>query len=211
MKGLDLEIRKKTEDIILKIRKNGHEVEYISFPYLDFMVPIYYVLTTAEASSNLSRFDGVHYGYRSEKSSSLEETYINSRTEGFGEEVKRRIMLGTFVLSSGYHDAYYKKAQKIRRVVYNKTEELLKNYDFLLTPTTPHTAFDLSKEDLDPTKAYLEDIFTVHANITGNPAISLPIENHSNGLPIGIQIMSKRFYEKQLLSFSSQIVDLLKN
>jgi aspartyl-tRNA(Asn)/glutamyl-tRNA(Gln) amidotransferase subunit A len=180
-------------------------VEPISFPYLDFLVPTYYVITTAEASSNLARFDGVHYGYRSENITDLESTYFNSRTEGFGNEVKRRIMLGTFVLSAGYHDAYFTKAQKIRRLIQENTNKMFEEYDFVLSPTTPHTAFDLGKKYTDPTVMYLEDIFTVQANLSGNPAISLPLGTHSNGLPIGLHLMADHFKEAELLSFSKQL------
>ena len=205
-KGLDNEIKKSIEHTIEKLKNEGHEVEYISFPYLDFLVPTYYVLTTAEASSNLARFDGVHYGYRTEHPKNLEETYINTRTEAFGEEVKRRIMLGTFVLSAGYKDAYYKKSQQVRRVVQDKTNEILKEFDFILSPTTPHTAFNVGQKQTDPTLMYLEDIFTVHANITGSPAISLPLYKHSNGMPFGLQLLSKKFSERKLLSFSSVLM-----
>ena len=205
--GIDIEVKQKVEKTITELEKKGHTIEYVSFPYLDFLVPTYYVLTTAEASSNLARFDGVHYGYRTEKPKDLEETYVKSRTEGFGDEVKRRIMLGTFVLSAGYKDAYYKKAQQVRRLVQNMTKELLKDFDFILTPTTPHTAFDIGIKQKDPTVMYLEDIFTVQANITGNPAISLPLYKHSNGLPFGLQLLSKKFTERDLLSFSSQIIN----
>lgn len=205
-KGLDKEIKKSIEHTIQKLKKEGHEVEYISFPYLDFLVPTYYVLTTAEASSNLARFDGIHYGYRTEHPKNLEETYINTRTEAFGEEVKRRIMLGTFVLSAGYKDAYYKKSQQVRRVVQDKTNEILKEFDFILSPTTPHTAFNVGQKQTDPTLMYLEDIFTVHANITGSPAISLPLYKHSNGMPFGLQLLSKKFSERKLLSFSSELM-----
>ncbi|MEJ6749101.1 MAG: Asp-tRNA(Asn)/Glu-tRNA(Gln) amidotransferase subunit GatA, partial [Flavobacteriales bacterium] len=204
--GLDVEVKQKLESTIQQLQDNGHEITYVSFPYLDFLVPTYYVLTTAEASSNLARFDGVHYGYRIENPENLEDTYIDSRTTGFGDEVKRRIMLGTFVLSAGYNDEYYKKAQQVRRIVQNKTDELLKDFDFILSPTSPHTAFEIGKKKVDPTVMYLEDIFTVHANISGNPAISLPLYTHSNGLPFGLQLLSKDFTEKDLLSFSSEIM-----
>ncbi len=200
--GLDPEIKTKTEKIINKLRKEGHIVEPISFPYLDVLVPIYYIITTAEASSNLARYDGVHYGYRSDKASDLETTYLKSRTEGFGEEVKRRIMLGTFVLSSGYQDAYFTKAQQVRRLIYNYTKDKFKKYDFIISPTTPHTTFDAGIEHQDPTKMYNEDIFTVHANLSGNPAISIPVAEHSNGLPIGLQILANHFQEEELLLFS---------
>jgi len=207
--GLDIEIKDRIEETIERLKEKGHEVKNISFPDLDFLVPTYYVLTTAEASSNLARFDGVHYGYRTKSPHDMEETYVKSRTEGFGEEVKRRIMLGTFVLSAGYHDAYYKKAQQVRRVVQDKTEEILRDFDFILSPTTPHTAFDIGKKNSDPTVMYLEDIFTVHANISGNPAINLPLYTHSNGMPFGLQLLAKKFNEKELYSISSELIDNL--
>jgi len=210
--GLDSEVKVRIEQTIEKLKEKGHEIENISFPELDFLVPTYYVLSTAEASSNLARFDGVHYGYRTESPLDMEETYVKSRTEGFGEEVKRRIMLGTFVLSAGYHDAYYKKAQQVRRLVQNKTEKILMDFDFILSPTTPHTAFDIGNKHTDPTAMYLEDIFTVHANISGNPAINLPLYTHSNGMPFGLQLLSKKFKEKELYSISSEIMaDLEKD
>ncbi len=203
---LDEEVKKSIKQTVENLKKQGHELEYISFPLLDFLVPTYYVLTTAEASSNLARYDGIHFGYRTKVSKSLEQTYVLSRTEGFGEEVKRRIMLGTFVLSAGYKEAYYRKAQQIRRIVENKTQEILQKFDFILSPTTPHTAFDIGDKQPDPTKRYLEDIFTVHANITGNPAISLPLYTHTNGMPFGLQLLSKKFSERSLLSFSSELM-----
>jgi aspartyl-tRNA(Asn)/glutamyl-tRNA(Gln) amidotransferase subunit A len=201
-KGLDPEIKQVIENKIEELKAEGHIVEPISFSYLDYLVPTYYVITTAEASSNLARFDGVHYGYRSENITNLESTYINSRSEGFGEEVKRRIMLGTFVLSAGYHDAYFTKAQKIRRLIQDKTNKMFKDYDFVISPTTPHTPFAIGTKHTDPTIMYLEDIFTVQANLAGNPAISIPIENHSNGMSIGLHIMADNFRESDLLAFS---------
>ncbi len=209
-KAIDPEIRKQTEGFIEGLRKEGHTVEAIDFPYIDYMVPIYYVLTPAEASSNLARYDGVHYGYRSPNAVDLESTYKKSRTEGFGEEVKRRIILGTFVLSSGYYDAYYGKAQKARRFVKDKTQDIFNDYDFILSPTTPHTAFPLDRKDADPTVMYLEDIFTAQANITGMPAISLPLGTHSNGLPIGIHLMANNFADEQLLAFSHYVMNTYK-
>ena len=205
---LDSEIRFSIEETIEKLKKNGHTVEMVSFPFLDQLVPTYYVLTTAEASSNLARFDGVHYGYRSKETSNLEETYTKSRTEGFGKEVQRRIMLGTFVLSAGYHDAYFTKAQQIRRVIQDATNEILKDFDFILTPTTPHTSFDLGQKHKDPTVMYLEDIFTVQANLSGHPAISLPLFKHSNGMPFALQLLAKNFEEQKLLSFSNYLMEL---
>lgn len=204
-KGLDPEVKEFIENKIDKLKSEGHIVEPISFPYLDLLVPTYYVLTTAEASSNLARFDGVHYGYRSENITDLESTYINSRTEGFGEEVKRRIMLGTFVLSAGYHDAYFTKAQKIRRLIKDKTNEMFEEYDFVVSPTTPHTPFEIGKKQTDPTVMYLEDIFTVQANLAGNPAISLPLGKHSNGLPIGLHLIADNFKEADLFAFSKHL------
>ena len=204
--GMDNEIKIKTKEFINKLQAKGHNVSYISFPYLEYLVPTYYVLTTAEASSNLARYDGVHYGHRSVHSNNLEETYFKSRSEGFGEEVKRRIMTGTFVLSAGYQDEYYTKAQKVRRLVFDRTEEILQSYDLILTPTTPHTAFDLNNCEEDPTVMYLEDIFTVQANITGHPSITLPLFRHSNGLPFGVQFTSNKFSEKELLNFSNLII-----
>ena len=208
--GLDSEIRSKINHTIAQLKAQGHTVEAVEFPYLDYLVPAYYVLTTAEASSNLSRFDGVHFGYSSPNAIDLESTYKKTRTEGFGPEVKRRIMLGTFVLSAGYYDAYYSKAQKVRRILTDKTNEILKNYDFILLPSTPGTAFEFGQKSGDPIKMYLEDIFTVQANLTGIPAISLPIGNHSNGMPFGIQLMAAKFEEGKLLAFSNTVMALNK-
>lgn len=203
--GLDPEVKKAVSDQLEKFKSEGHTVEAVNFPYLDYLVPVYYVLTTAEASSNLSRFDGVHYGYRSKNATDLESTYKKSRSEGFGKEVKRRIMLGTFVLSAGYYDAYYSKGQKVRKLLQEKTFDILKNYDFIVTPSTPGTSFEFGKNSADPIKMYLEDIFTVQANIAGIPAISVPCGNHSNGLPMGIQIMADYFEEGKLLEFANLI------
>lgn len=203
--GLDPEVKKAVSDQLEKFKSEGHTVEAVNFPYLDYLVPVYYVLTTAEASSNLSRFDGVHYGYRSKNATDLESTYKKSRSEGFGKEVKRRIMLGTFVLSAGYYDAYYSKGQKVRKLLQEKTFDILKNYDFIVTPSTPGTSFEFGKNSADPIKMYLEDIFTVQANIAGIPAISVPCGNHSNGLPMGIQIMADYFEEGKLLEFANLV------
>ncbi len=203
--GLDPEVKTKTLDALDRLTKNGHTVTGVDFPYLDFLVPTYYVLTTAEASSNLSRFDGVHFGYRSPNATDLESTYKKTRSEGFGKEVKRRIMLGTFVLSAGYYDAYYGKAQKVRNKIRQKTRDILSQYDFIVTPSTPGTAFEFGKNSADPIKMYLEDIFTVQANIVGCPAISVPNGLHSNGLPIGLQIMGRDFEEGALLNIAKQI------
>ncbi len=206
--GIDEEVKQSVLNKLDELKKLGHTVEAVDFPFLDYLVPVYYVLTTAEASSNLSRFDGVHYGFRSSVAGDLESTYKKSRSEGFGKEVKRRIMLGTFVLSAGYYDAYYSMGQKVRRLLQQKTLEILKNYDFIITPSTPGTAFEFGKNSADPIKMYLEDIFTVQANITGIPAISIPSGKHSNGLPMGIQIMANYFEEGKLFGFAQQIEKL---
>lgn len=203
--GIDPEVKNSVMLQIENLREQGHSVEAISFPYLEYLVPTYYVLTTAEASSNLARFAGVHYGFRSENATDLESTYKKTRSEGFGAEVKRRIMLGTFVLSAGYYDAYYSKGQKVRRIIHEKTRAVLKDHDFILTPSTPGTAFEFGKNSADPIKMYLEDIFTVQANIAGVPAISVPCGTHSNGLPIGIQLMADYFEEGKLLNLASGI------
>lgn len=204
-KGLDPEVKAATLFQLEKLKAKGHSVAAVSFPYLDFLVPTYYVLTTAEASSNLARFDGIHYGYRSSNATDLESTYKKSRTEGFGKEVKRRIMLGTFVLSAGYYDAYYSKGQKVRRVIQDKTLAILKDYDAIILPSTPGTAFEFGKNSADPIKMYLEDIFTVQANIVGIPAISIPSGTHSNGLPMGLQILTNLFDERTLFQVAEEL------
>ena len=204
--GLNPEIKTRINEVIGKLKAAGHTVEPVDFPYLDYLVPTYYVLTTAEASSNLARFDGINFGFRSKNATDLESTYKKSRSEGFGEEVKRRIMLGTFVLSSGYYDAYYSKGQRVRRLLKNKTTEILENYDFILLPTTPGTAFEFGQKSADPIAMYLEDIFTVQANITGLPAISLPMGKHSNGLPFGVQVIGKNFAESDVFAFSDYLM-----
>jgi len=205
--GVDPEVLQKMESIIEKLKEDGHTVENVSFPYLQFMVPTYYVLTTAEASSNLSRFDGVHYGHRSPIAAGVEATYINSRSEGFGPEVQRRIMAGTFVLSNEFYDAYYTKGLKVRRILKEKTNEIMSKYDVMILPTTPSTAFPLDGVK-DPIQMYLQDIFTVHANLTGNPAISLPLGKHSNGMPFGVQVMADNFKEKELFNFSHYLTEI---
>lgn len=202
--SVDPEIRASLQRLFEQVRAEGHTVEPVSFPYLEYLVPTYYVLTTAEASSNLSRFDGVHYGHRSSEAKGVEDTYVRSRTEGFGPEVKRRIMAGTFVLSHGYYDAYYTKGQKVRRVLQDKTTTIFADFDLLLMPTTPTTAFERGAVN-DPIQMYLQDIFTVHANLTGHPAISIPFGTHSNGLPFGLQIMADHYDEHRMLNFAQQL------
>lgn len=205
--GLDQEVKDALINTIDQLKAKGHQVEEVDFDYIDQLVPAYYVLTTAEASSNLARYDGVHFGYRSPNATDLETTYLRSRSEGFGPEVKRRIMLGTFVLSSGYYDAYYTKAQKVRRLIKQKTADIFKEYDFIISPTTPHAAFDIGSQNQDPIKMYLEDIFTVQSNLAGNPSISLPLGKTSNELPFGIQLMAPSFKEGVLLQFSNYMIN----
>lgn len=205
--ALDKDVKAYSLQFLDKLRKEGHQVQAVEFPLLDYLVPAYYVLTTAEASSNLSRYDGIRYGYRSENADDIEAIYKKSRSEGFGKEVKRRIMLGTFVLSAGYYDAYYTRGLKARQLIRQQTLDILKQYDFIFTPTTPSTAFEFGKKSNDPVAMYLEDIFTVQANLAGIPAISLPLGKSSNSLPFGIQLMSAPFTEHTLLSFSAHIVE----
>jgi aspartyl-tRNA(Asn)/glutamyl-tRNA(Gln) amidotransferase subunit A len=185
-----------------QLRTNGHTVEAIDFPLLKYTLPTYYILATAEASSNLSRFDGVRYGYRSPETKDLQSLYKKTRSEGFGKEVQRRILLGTFVLSSSYYDAYYTKAQKVRRVIREKTKEIFSRHDFMLMPTAPTTAFKLGEHTSDPLEMYLADLFSVQANVAGVPGISFPYGKDKNGLPIGLQAMADDFEESKLLQFA---------
>jgi aspartyl-tRNA(Asn)/glutamyl-tRNA(Gln) amidotransferase subunit A len=209
--SLDTEIADGINKLIEQIKSEGHEVAALSFEYLDYIVPAYYILTTAEASSNLSRYDGVRYGYRSAKpSTDLTEFYKHNRSEGFGKEVKRRIMLGTFVLSTGYYDAYFAKAQKVRRKLVEKTQLVFNEFDFILMQTSPSDAFKIGEKTDDPIAMYLADIYTVFANLTGIPGISLPLFKHSNGMPFGIQLMAKQFNELSLLQASQQLMELKK-
>lgn len=206
--SLDVEIASSIKKIIGELKNEGHEIKPVSFELLDYIVPAYYVLTTAEASSNLSRYDGIKYGHRtSEKGLELDEFYKKTRTEGFGKEVKRRIMLGTFVLSAGYYDAYFTRAQKVRKQLVDKTTEIFRDFDFIILPTAPTTAFKLGEKINDPVAMYLADIYTVMANLTGIPAISIPLFNHSNGMPFGLQLMGKRFAESSLLQVSNQLMN----
>ncbi len=206
--GVNQEVQAKTRLAVEKLKAEGHELEEVEFPFLDYILPTYYILTTAEASSNLSRFDGVRYGHRTKAQTDLLGMYKKSRSEGFGEEVKKRIMLGTFVLSASYYDAYYTKAQKVRRIIKEKTDSLLETYDFILMPTAPTTAFKINQYSEDSLAMYLADVFTVQANIAGIPAISIPNGEDQNGLPIGLQIIGGAFQENKLLSFSTYLMGL---
>lgn len=205
--SLDPEISYSIKESAKKLEKDGHQVTAVKFDLLDYVVPAYYVITTAEASSNLSRYDGVRYGHRNkEKEIDLIEFYRQSRSEGLGKEVKRRIMLGTFVLSAGYYDAYFTRAQQARNLLTKKIQLIFNDFDFIIMPTSPATAFKAGEKMTDPIAMYLADIYTVIANLTGIPAISLPLFQHSNGMPFGLQIMSDRFNELPLLRFSNKMM-----
>lgn len=205
--ALDPEIRESILSAIDKFKRHGHTVEYVSFDLLDYLVPAYYVLTTAEASSNLSRYDGVHYGYRNLEAANLNDLYKHSRSEGFGGEVKKRILLGTFVLSAGYYDAYYQKAQQVRRLIREKMEDLLKNFDVVLSPVAPTPAFKIGENMEDPLVMYMADIFTVLASLTGIPAVAVPLGNNSDGLPLSMQLMARHFAEETLLALSHDFLN----
>jgi len=205
VEGLSLEIKEQIELVIHKLKELNFSIEEVSLPHTEFAIATYYILTTAEASSNLARFDGARYGYRSKQSSSLKEMYNASRSEGFGSEVKRRIMLGTYVLSSGYYDAYYKKAQKVRRKIKEDFVKVFSKIDVLLTPTTPTTAFKLGEKTSDPLEMYLSDIFTTSANLAGIPGINIPIGKDKNNLPMGLQLLANQFEEEKLLQLGSTI------
>ncbi len=203
--GVAPAIRQAMKQQIDRWQSDGHVVEPIDLPLLDYLLPTYYILTTAEASSNLSRFDGVRYGHRTTSSTDLMSMYKKSRTEGFGPEVRKRILLGTFALSASYYDAYYTKAQQVRRLIRDETMRLFAQYDLLMSPTTPTTAFPIGDKLTDPLAMYLADVFTVQANITGCPALSVPIGNDESGLPIGLQLMAPPFAEATLLAFANEI------
>jgi len=204
--SLDNEIKDQTYALLEQLKQAGHEIVELHFPYLDYVVPCYYILTPAEASSNLQRYDGIRYGYRTHQADSIAELYTHTRSEGFGTEVKRRIMLGTFVLSAGYYDAYYTQAMKVRRLIRDTTLHMFQSCDFMLMPTTPTPAFKIGEKSTDPIEMYLSDIFTVHANLAGIPAISLPLGQHSSGLPFGVQLMAPPFQESPLLNFSQYLM-----
>lgn len=204
--SLDPEIAAGIQEELKKMEAAGHTVTAEQFDLLDYIVPAYYVLTTAEASSNLSRYDGIKFGHRTTvKDAGLTDFYKLTRSEGFGKEVKRRIMLGTFVLSAGYYDAYFTRAQQVRQLLCRKMEELYKSYDFIIMPVSPVTAFKAGEKMDDPIAMYLADIYTVMANLVGCPAISLPVSTHSNGMPFGLQVMANHFDEVSLLRFSKEL------
>jgi len=207
--SLDPEIAGSLRAFVDKLIEDGHTVEPLHFDLLDYVVPTYYILTTAEASSNLSRFDGIKYGYAAKDNfTDLTEFYKKTRSYGFGKEVKRRIMLGTFVLSAGYYDAYFTKAQQVRKILADRTAEIFKNYDALIMPTVPSPAFCFGEKTNDPIEMFLADIYTVFANLVGIPSISLPLFLHSNGMPFGMQVMAAREDELSLLHLSKRIMQL---
>ncbi len=204
--SLDVEIRTQIEAFIKTLTGEGHRVEPVDFELLDYIVPVYYILTTAEASSNLSRYDGVRFGHRNNANSAvLADMYSNTRSGGFGKEVKRRIMLGNFVLSAGYYDAYFTKAQQVRNLLLEQTNELFKHYDFIILPTSPTTAFGFDHHK-DPVEMFLADIYTVYANLVGIPAISLPLFRHENNMPFGLQLLASHHSELSLLRVSQKLL-----
>jgi len=193
------EIRSAIDACIKKFQDHGAAIKKVSLPHTKYAIATYYILATAEASSNLARYDGARYGYRSKNAATMEDMYVNSRSEGFGAEVKRRIMLGTYVLSAGYYDAYYRRAQKVRTLIRRDFLNAFKECDVLLTPTTPTTAFRLGEKTDDPLQMYLSDIFTVSVNLAGLPGLSLPHGKDAKGLPIGVQLIGKPFGEAEVL------------
>jgi aspartyl-tRNA(Asn)/glutamyl-tRNA(Gln) amidotransferase subunit A len=197
--GLDREVKESVEASINKLGEMGAEIVDISLPHTEYAIPVYYLIATAEASSNLARFDGVRYGLRAEEASSLKEMYSRTRDQGFGAEVKRRIMLGTYALSAGYYDQYYGKAQKVRSLIERDFRNAFSHCDVIATPTAPTPAFKLGEKADDPLEMYLSDIYTITANLAGVPALSMPCGLSSSGLPIGLQLIGKHFDEASLL------------
>jgi aspartyl-tRNA(Asn)/glutamyl-tRNA(Gln) amidotransferase subunit A len=202
----DPEISSGIQNFLDQLKEKGHEVEPVRFDLTEYIVPTYYILTTAEASSNLSRYDGVRYGKFESGQKELISFYQKNRAHGFGQEVKRRIMLGTFVLSAGYYDAYFTKAQQVRQLLYQQTNQIFQDFDFIIAPNSPTVAPKLDEKNKDPLAMYMGDIFTVFANLTGIPAISLPVFKHSSNLPFGLQVASAARNEVSLLRFSHQLM-----
>jgi aspartyl-tRNA(Asn)/glutamyl-tRNA(Gln) amidotransferase subunit A len=204
--ALQPEIHASVIQTIDKLKADGHVVEGINFPLNEYVLPTYYILATAEASSNLSRFDGVRYGHRSEMTSDLASMYKKSRSEGFSREVQRRILLGTFVLSSNYYDAYYHKAQQVRRLIRDAMKKVFETSDFILMPTTPTTAFKIGEHSDNPVEMYLADLFSVQANVAGVPGISFPTGKDKLGLPIGLQLLANDFNEGKLMALAGSLL-----
>ena len=207
--GLDEEIDVSIKDVIQKLESLKIEIEEVSLPHTEYTISTYYILTTAEASSNLARYDGTRFGHRTKEYRSLIDMYEKTRSEGFGKEVKRRIMLGTYVLSAGYYDAYYRKAQKVRRLIKDDFDKVFEKVDLILTPTTPTTAFLIGAKIDDPLTMYLNDIYTTSANLAGIPCINIPIGKDKNGLPIGMQLLANQFEEEKLLSTAQLINNII--
>jgi aspartyl-tRNA(Asn)/glutamyl-tRNA(Gln) amidotransferase subunit A len=205
--GLDEEVREKVEAAIDNYKTLGAEIVDVKLPYARYGIAVYYIIATAEASSNLARYDGVRYGFRAEDTDALRQMYFKTREEGFGAEVKRRIMLGTYVLSSGYYDAYYAKAQKVRALVKRDYQAAFTKCDAILTPTSPSAAFKLGEKSDDPLAMYLNDVYTVSANLAGIPGISVPCGMSSEGLPIGFQLVGNFWSESVLLNFAARYGD----
>ncbi len=205
--GLSEDVKQATMKKIAQLKAQGFTVESVDFPLLKYILPTYYILTTAEASTNLSRYDGVKYGYRSPNVTDLNSLYKKTRSEGFGIEVKRRIVLGTFVLSASYYDAYFTKAQRVRRLIKEKTQDLFKTYDLILMPVAPTVAPKIGELAANPLQMYLADIFSVQANVAGIPAIAVPNGTDSQGLPIGIQVMADFFQEEKMLAFAKYLME----
>ena len=200
--GIDQEVKEAVEKAIAWYGSKGYAIEEISLPHSELCVPVYYIIATAEASSNLARFDGVRYSHRSKDAENMLELFSKSRGEGFGEEVKRRIILGTYVLSSGYYDAYYLRAQKVRSLIRQDFEQAFTKVDAIITPTSPTPAFQRGEKNSDPLAMYLNDIYTISVNLAGLPALSLPVGMTQNDLPIGMQVIGKAFGESDILSIA---------
>jgi len=207
--GVDEGVKNQVEEAVEKLKIAGAEVSEISLPSLPLALAVYYIICPAEVSSNLSRYDGIRYGHSDKAAKTVDEQYLKARGQGFGAENKRRIMIGTHVLSSGYYDAYYKTAQTVRTKLINEFAEAFNSVDFLLGPVSPSTAFEINSHQGDPMKDYLVDIMTVAANLVGIPAISLPIGS-VNDLPVGLQLMSKQRADRQLLALAKQTEELIK-
>lgn len=208
--GVNPEVKEKIENTISMLKDMGCTVDEISMSTSQHAIAVYYIVACAEASSNLARYDGIRFGYKTSNYETLDEMYLNSRSEGFGEEVKRRIMLGTYVLSSGYYDAYYKKAQQVRTLIIKEYEEVFKNYDVIITPTAPTTAFEFGKCSENPLEMYLNDICTVPVNVAGVPAMSLNVGFDNNNMPIGLQIIADKFKEGNIIKLGDKIEKELK-
>ena len=205
IKEIDAEVKESVENVLKILEKSGALVEEISLPSLEYALSVYYIIAPSEASSNLSRYDGVRYGYRDMKAQTLREMYKKTRANGFGPEVKRRIMIGTYCLSSGYYDAYYDKAQKVRTLIINDFKKAFSKYDALISPASPTTAFKIGDKIDDPLMMYLSDICTIPVNLAGIPAISLPAGISKDGLPIGIQVIGDILREDNVLKIASAI------